>query len=185
MTPTVFENLYTPNLNEAVNRKSLNVDGRRIKNVYGRLMELHLMTVKLRSTRWRIWLRHCATSRKVAGSVLYGVIRIFHWHNPSDRTLESTQPLTEMSTRKIFLRGKGGRCVGMTTLPPSCAYCHDIWECHPPGTLRACPDLYRDCFNFYSWTEVFGEKPVRVTLCAPYTQNEPSWEHIRHEKNSI
>ena len=24
--------------------------------------------------------------------------------------------------------GKGGRCVGVTTLPPSCAECHEIWE---------------------------------------------------------
>ena len=23
---------------------------------------------------------------------------------------------------------KGGRCVGVTTLPPSCAECHEIWE---------------------------------------------------------
>jgi hypothetical protein len=28
-------------------------------------------------------LRHCATSRKVAGSILDGVTGIFHWHNPS------------------------------------------------------------------------------------------------------
>ena len=52
-------------------------------------------------TRWRSWLRHCATSQKVAGPD--GVIGIFHWHNPSGRTmaLGSTQPLTEMSTRNI------------------------------------------------------------------------------------
>jgi hypothetical protein len=44
-----------------------------------------------------------ATNRKVAGSIPDGVIGIFHWHNPSDRTmaLGSTQPLTEMSTRSI------------------------------------------------------------------------------------
>ena len=24
--------------------------------------------------------------------------------------------------------GKGGRCVGVTTLPPSCAECLEIWE---------------------------------------------------------
>ena len=30
------------------------------------------------------WLRHCATNRKVAGSIPDGVIGIFHWHNPSD-----------------------------------------------------------------------------------------------------
>ena len=49
------------------------------------------------------WLRCCATNRKVAGSIPDGVIGIFHWHNPSDRTMAmgSTQPLTEMSTRSI------------------------------------------------------------------------------------
>jgi hypothetical protein len=34
--------------------------------------------------------------------------------------LGSTQPLTEMSTR-LFPGGKGGRCVRLTPLPPSCA----------------------------------------------------------------
>jgi hypothetical protein len=38
-------------------------------------------------TRWRSWLRHCATSRKVAGSISDGVIGIFHWHNHSSRTM--------------------------------------------------------------------------------------------------
>jgi len=48
-------------------------------------------------------LSHCATSRKVAGSIPAGVIGIFHSHNPSGRTkaLRLTQPLTEMSTRNI------------------------------------------------------------------------------------
>ena len=42
-------------------------------------------------------------NRKVAGSIPDGVIGIFHWYNPSDRTmaLGSTQPLTEMNTRSI------------------------------------------------------------------------------------
>jgi hypothetical protein len=31
---------------------------------------------------WRSWLRHCATSRKVAGSISDGDIGIFRWHNP-------------------------------------------------------------------------------------------------------
>jgi hypothetical protein len=29
-------------------------------------------------TRWRSWLRHCVTSRKVAGSIPCGVVGIFH-----------------------------------------------------------------------------------------------------------
>jgi hypothetical protein len=31
-----------------------------------------------RGTQWRSWLRRCATSRKVAGSIPDGVIGIFH-----------------------------------------------------------------------------------------------------------
>jgi len=51
-----------------------------------------------------------------------------------------TQPLTEMSTRNISW-GKDGRYVGLTTLPPSCADCLEIWEPQPTGTLWACPGL--------------------------------------------
>jgi hypothetical protein len=34
--------------------------------------------------------------------------------------------------------GKGGRCIGLTTVPPSCAAYLKIWESQPPGTLWAC-----------------------------------------------
>jgi hypothetical protein len=53
--------------------------------------------------------------------------------------LESNQSLAEMSIRNISWGVKGGRCVRLTTLPSSCAECHEIWEPQPPGTLRACP----------------------------------------------
>jgi hypothetical protein len=84
------------------------------------------------------WLRHCATTRKVAGSIPDGVIESSHLHNPSGRamTLGSTQPLTEISTTD-----KRGRSVGLTTLPPLCADCLKIWEPQPPGTLRDCRGL--------------------------------------------
>ena len=64
---------------------------------------LILICVKPGGPRWRSWLRHCATSQKVAGSIPDGVIGIFHWHNPSGRTvaLRLTWPLTEMSTGNI------------------------------------------------------------------------------------
>ena len=69
---------------------------------------------------------HYSTNRQVAGSIPYGVIGIFQWHNPSGRTMiqGSTQPLTEMSTRCISW-GKGGRCVRLTTI---LCHCHEIWE---------------------------------------------------------
>ena len=46
---------------------------------------------------------HCATSRKVAGWIPDWVIGIIHWFNPFGRrmALESTEPLTEVSTRNI------------------------------------------------------------------------------------
>ena len=54
-------------------------------------------------------LRHCATNRKVADSIPDCIIGIFHWHNPSRRTmtLGLTQPLTEMTARNISW-GEGG-----------------------------------------------------------------------------
>jgi hypothetical protein len=56
-------------------------------------------------TRWHSWLSHCATNRKIAGSIPDGVTGIFQWLNPSGRivALGSTQPLTEMSTRNRSL----------------------------------------------------------------------------------
>jgi hypothetical protein len=44
--------------------------------------------------------------------------------------------------QEYFLSGKDGRCVGLTTLPPSCADCLEIWEPQPPGTLRVLGLLY-------------------------------------------
>jgi hypothetical protein len=40
-----------------------------------------------------------------------------------------------------FLGSKGGRCVGLTTLPPSYADCFEIWETQllePSGSVQAC-----------------------------------------------
>jgi hypothetical protein len=48
----------------------------------------------------------------------------------------------------IFPGGKGGQCVGLTTLLPSCAECLEIWESQPPGNFWACPGLLWDCFTF-------------------------------------
>ena len=76
------------------------------------------------------WLRCCATNRKVAGSIPDRVIGIFHWHNPSDRTmaLESTQPLTEMSTRSISGGGKKRPVRKADNLTTILCCCHVIWE---------------------------------------------------------
>ena len=63
-----------------------------------------------------MWLRPCATSRTVPGSIPGGVTGFFNDIFPSDQTmaLGSTQPLVKMTTRNIS-GGKGGRCVRLTT----------------------------------------------------------------------
>jgi hypothetical protein len=57
--------------------------------------------------------------------------------------------------QEYFLGDKGGRCLGLTSLPPLCADYLKIWEPQTPGNLRACPGLYRDCFIFIQFLKKF------------------------------
>jgi hypothetical protein len=86
-------------------------------------------------TRWRSWLRHCATSRKVATSITDSVTGTFHFGDI--KALGSTQLLTEMS--------KDGRRVRLTTLPPLCA---DYLEILGASTSWKPQGLYRDSSTF-------------------------------------
>ena len=81
------------------------------------MFRIYSTTRYIRGARWRSWLRHCATSRKVAGSIPDGVTGIFHWHNPSGCTmaLALTQPLTEMSTGKTSLMCRSSWNLGAST----------------------------------------------------------------------
>ena len=65
-----------------------------------------------------------------------------------------TQPLTGMSTRNISW-GKGGRCVGLMTLQPSCANFLEIWASQLHGTLRVYSGLYGCCSLFTIYTFFF------------------------------
>ena len=82
---------------------------------------------------------HCSTIRKFAGSVPDD--------NPSDRREDSASNSNEY--QKHFLGGKGDRWVGLTTLPPSCFVCLEIWEPQPLENLRACPGLYKHCVTIF------------------------------------
>ena len=96
-----------------------------------------------------ITLRHCATSRKVAGSIPDGVIGIFQWHNPSGRTmaLRLTQPLTEMSTRNISLEVKA---VGALGWQP--------YHLHVPIVLK-------------SWSLILLEILKAISICSSFDLN--------------
>jgi len=104
-------------------------------------------------------LKHCSTSWKVAGLILDGVTEIFHWHNPSGCT--------------VALGGKGGWCIGLTTLSPYCADCLKIWEPQPPGTCRACPGLYRDCFDIQTYVSSISFEKNTGFLLSFSSCNEP------------
>jgi hypothetical protein len=47
-----------------------------------------------------------------------------------------------------FLQDEGGRCIGLTNLPPLGADFLEGWELQPATKLWVCPGLYRDCFTF-------------------------------------
>ena len=86
---------------------------------------LLLSTAVPGGTQWRSWLRHCATS--------------WPHYGPG---IDSASNRNEY--QECFLWGKGGRCVGLTTLPPSCASCLEIWEPQPPepsGPVLACKGI--------------------------------------------
>jgi hypothetical protein len=70
---------------------------------------------------------HCATNRKAAVSIPDGVIGISHYGPGVDSASNRNEH------QDYFLGGKGDRCAGLTTLPPSCADCLEIWEPQPPG----------------------------------------------------
>jgi hypothetical protein len=72
---------------------------------------------------------------KSRGFLPNGAIGIFHYYPGVDSASERNE------YQEYFLGDKGGRCVGLTTLPPSCPDCLEIWEFQHPGTPRACQGL--------------------------------------------
>jgi hypothetical protein len=80
-------------------------------------------------TRWHSKSWHCATSQKVACSIPDSISQVFHRLNPYGLSVAVviTQPSTQVSTMEgVSPGGKGGRCISLTTLLPSCADCLEI-----------------------------------------------------------
>jgi hypothetical protein len=101
-------------------------------------------------TRWRSWLRHCATNWKVAGSIPDGVTGIFQWLDPSGRivALGSTQPLTEVSTRDLSWGWRRPVCRADNLTTFMCR-------------------LSRNSGASTSWNPKGLSRPVAVNLCFP------------------
>ena len=67
----------------------------------------------------------------------------FHWNfSPTQHYGPGVDSASNRNEyQEYFLKGKGGRCVGLTTLSHLCADCLEIWDPQPPETLRASPGL--------------------------------------------
>ena len=75
------------------------------------------------------WLRPCATSWKVAGSIPDWVIDAYHLRFPTGQTMALGASASNRNENQEYLVGlKGGRCLRLTTLLPSLAVCLEIWE---------------------------------------------------------
>jgi hypothetical protein len=92
---------------------------------------------------WHTWLRHCATSQKVSGSVLIFVNESFHGHIPSSHcvALVLTGPQTEMATRIISQGSKAAGALGWILTTFICRLSQNLWAwtCWKPlSLLLAC-----------------------------------------------
>ena len=79
--------------------------------------------------------------------------RLCHWNFSLTSFRPHCGPRVDSASNRneyqeYFLGCIGGRCVRLTTLPPSCADCLEFYEPQPPGPLRACPGLSWNCFTF-------------------------------------
>ena len=89
------------------------------------------------------WLRCCTTTWKVAGSIPAGVngffINIKSFRSHHGPGVDSASNRNEY--QEYFLGVKSGRCVRLTTLPPSCAVVTKSGSLNflePSGPLQAC-----------------------------------------------
>ena len=129
----------------------------------------------------RNWLKHCAASRKVAGSFPDRFIGIFFFTLPSGRTmaLGLTERLSEMSTAFIIW-GKGGRCVELITLPLSCVCCLEILGASTSWSPKRLSRPLQSLF-YLSGTQI----SINYISCHLISCSYPSFNPLNPELNPI
>jgi hypothetical protein len=134
-------------------------------------------TFTVTCSKWRSWLRYCGTTPKVSGSIPDGVINTIF---PSALFPWSRLSLWRQRVPRIFLGGKGGRCVGLTNLPPLYTVCLQILEPHPPEILRACPGLCRDLLYRVSELEVYKYRYHWSSWAYNTSHADNSWKELEY-----
>jgi len=85
----------------------------------------------------------------------------------------------------IFSGGKGGQCVGLTTLPTSCADCLEIWDPQPPGTLRPIMGLLYFLPSYMYLYSAFIIPAVDIYKCHEIQMSEHFSGKLRDPKASM
>jgi len=122
----------------------------------------------------RLRLRWCATNRKVADSIPACIIEFFidikSFRSHYGPGVESASNRNEY--QEYFLGVKGGRCVRLTTLPPSCAfvtYSGNFNFLEPSGPLQTCKGTDLPFFFLHRRGSFMSKNELR--LCAHSFQN--------------
>ena len=133
------------------------------------------------------WLRCCATNRKVAGSIPAGVsvffIDIKSFRSHYGPGVDSASNRNEY--QHYFLGVKSGRCVRLTTIPPSCAVVTQSGNLNflePSGPLQACngtalPLCYDTWSALYSCPILMKFEYSRQFFLGK--KNQISWKYVK------
>ena len=127
-------------------------------------------TVFVRGTRWRSWLTHWATIRKVAGSIPDCVI----WNLSLTSFLPHHGPWVDSaSNRNEYVEVKAA---GAWSWQPSCSGCLEILDPQSPATLRALPGLLQVLPYLYLW--LYSSAVVNSVLLI-LTVHHAKWRFAR------
>ena len=148
--------------------------------------------------------KSCATNRKFVGSITAGVSGDFHWHKilPIALWPWGRLGLEQKWVPGAFRGGKGGRCVRLITLSPSCAVVMKsgiLNFLEPSGPLQACSGTalpftvwqnsssIEDC----SWRRVLiiYDPLWHLKLLLHYSKKKKSlrclyWKYVQHQFNT-
>jgi len=73
--------------------------------------------------------------------------------------------------------GGGEGCAGLTTLPPSCPDCLEIWEPQPPGTLWACNAPVQGLLYLHlmQWIKIWVSSKSELPVIMIVAQGPVAW----------